>query len=209
VSGPRLRHVRVDPFATTDLARDEGLSAHEAWVLHLMAIHAEYRSAEWTGTLKDLSALTRCGRNTVAKVVTCLAAKGLIEEREPFRQHAEARVYVVVRDLIVPPRQSPNAPNGANDPEANRAPIAPHTRPIRAPIAPADAIDQGKQGSREVQRQRGRGEGESGACAECGGSIEGHPFDDHEPLCEAAEVEAPPPLSDDDFAAWSSAEATP
>ena len=52
---PRLRKVRVDPFGTSDLAREHKLTAHEAWLWHVLALQSEYRSGEWSGTLTDMA----------------------------------------------------------------------------------------------------------------------------------------------------------
>jgi hypothetical protein len=184
-SPPRQRTVRVDPYAISDLAREQSLTAVDAWILHLLAIQAAYRSAEWTGTLLDLSDATRASRKTVAGAVRRLVAKGLLEMIEPFRQGTDGRVRVLCRSRLVfdvPRRQ--NASNDAKSNSVDRAEIETGLRPDRDPNATIDAIEQGEEGDREVQRHRGaEGLGEAARCTRCGRAVEGHAFD-HEPIIE-------------------------
>lgn len=180
---PRLRRVRVDPFGTSDLAREHKLTAHEAWLWHVLALQAEYRSGEWSGTLTDVADATRLGRNTVSRAHQSLLAKGLLREVEPFRPGADGRVVVLFREWLRPTDPIPQfAPDGANPADQVRAPIAPLSRSQRAPNAPSGAIEQGEQGGREVLGQRGIGE--ASASCWCGLPIDHHPFSDHEPAVE-------------------------
>ena len=99
----KLRTVRTDPFASSDLARDCGLTAHQAWTLHLAPIQAEYRSAEWSGTLTDFAAATRIGRKAQRKDVDVPIAKGLFEE---IMSASFACRLWAVRDLGHPDRET-------------------------------------------------------------------------------------------------------
>jgi hypothetical protein len=204
VNTPNWRKPKVDPFATSDIAREHSLTANQAWMLHLMAIQAEYRSAEWVGSLTMLSDALRCGRKTATKDVAVLIAKGLAEEIEPFRQGpSEGRVRILVRDRIVIGSGRPKvAPFDAFEHEEDRALIAAETRPNRALNAPSDAIEQGEQGVPQVLRQRGSEVYESGSCCTvCGQAADGHHPFDHDPIVAPMSEDAPP-LSDDDFAVW-------
>jgi hypothetical protein len=200
---PNWRKPRVDPFATSDIARQHRLTATQSWALHLMALQAEYRSAEWTGSLTMLGDALRCGRKTAGEAVAKLVEKGLAEEIEPFRQGAEGRVHILVRDRIVISSRRPKiAPFPAIPSEEDRAGIATGSRRDRAGIATSDAIDQGEQGVPQVQRQRGSEVYESGTCCmECGQAADGHHPFDHDPIVAPLPEDAPP-LSDDDFAVW-------
>lgn len=200
---PNWRKPKVDPFATSDIAREHRLTATQAWTLHLMAIQAEYRSAEWTGSLTMLSGALRCGRKTAGESVAKLVEKGLAEEIEPFRQGAEGRIHILVRDRIVISSRRPKiAPYDAISPEEHRVGIAPGSRRDRVGIAASDAIDQGEQGVPQVLRQRGSEVYESGACCTlCGQAADGHHPFDHEPITAPMPDEAPA-LSDEDFVAW-------
>ncbi|HTU38629.1 MAG TPA: MarR family winged helix-turn-helix transcriptional regulator [Acidimicrobiales bacterium] len=200
MSGPRLRTVRVDPFATSKIAREHGLSAPQAWVLHVLAIQAGYRSHEWVGTLSVLADDTRLSPRTVAKAVSMLVKKGLLEEREAFRQgNEEGRVFVAVRERIV---------------ATSKGSSESHSISTRSGLV-SDEVEQivdndlGEEGGSKEARQQGGKVGPEGECAVCGQPSAGHPFSDHEPISDALDVEDSPPLSDDDFAAWSSHEATP
>jgi len=177
---PRIRTVRVDPYAACDIAREYSLTANQTWLLVLLALQAEYRSDEWPGTLADLASAGRCSRKTAAKDVSVLVAKGLLEEIEPFRSGTDGRVRVLVRQRIV--LRNRTASNDANQEAPDRDPLATTSRMARDPNVQSDANDQGKEGGREVLRQRGC-EGESGGslCKHCHEPMAGHVFgDDHE-----------------------------
>jgi len=166
-----LRTVRVDPFATGDLAREYNLSASAAWVLQLMAMQAEFRSGEWTGTLTVLTDLSRLGRNAAKKAVDTLIEKGLLVVIVPFRQGHDGRVKVVVRDRIVPPFR-----------RSNRAPISQASDRDLTPKRGSDAIDQEEEEPSKASREEGVEVDAEGHCAKCGEPSEGHPFSDHEPV---------------------------
>jgi DNA-binding MarR family transcriptional regulator len=195
VTEPRLRFPKVDPYAICDLAREERLTATEAWTLHLLSIQAEFRSSEWAGTLTDLAAATRLSRKTAAGVVDRLVAKDLLEVIEPFRQGTDGRVRVTVHSRLVNCRgRSKIAQFDANSPTEDRDEIATSSRRVRDGFGQSDAIDQGKGGLREVRRHGGGGGVPTppGRCR-CGDPMEGHPFD-HEPALDPDSVET----NDDD-----------
>jgi hypothetical protein len=211
-----LRKPKVDPYATSDIAREHSLTATQAWCLHLLAIQAEYRSAEWPGTLTLLSDALRCGRKTAVKDVTALVDKGLVEIVEPFRGGAEGRVRVLVRDRIVIRRRPQNASDDAGHDQSDRARFASGSRRVRVGFVPDDANEQEEQGGSQVHRHRGsKGLTEDGGrgrpCRHCGKSCDGHEFGDHEPEPDSAEqldheaffADAPfddsPPRTDADF----------
>ena len=174
MTGPRLRTVKVDPFATSDIAREENLSANQAWVLHLMAIQAGYRSQEWTGTLSVLADDTRLAPRTVRLVVQSLTDKGLLQERNAFRQGMqEGRVFVVARERIV----------HEDRPASELAQISTRSRADSDEIATIVENDQGKEGGHKVLRHQGsKGLDEGEICESCGEPLQGHTFGDHEPL---------------------------
>ena len=174
-----LRKVKVDPFASSQIARDYSLRASEIWVLHLLAIQAGYRSHEWVGTLSILADDTRLSPQTAAKAVRGLIEKGLLEEREPFRQgNEEGRVFVAARERIVlEPRPTSDLPS-----------VLRRSGTDSDPVLQKRENEQREMGVREVLRQRGS-EGvpelrEVEVCEHpnCGLPLREHPFtDDHEP----------------------------
>ena len=208
---PKKRYTRVNPFAVSDIAREFGLTASEAWLLQLVAMQGEYRSGEWTGTIADLSAATRFSRNTVPRVVAELTRKGRLKVLAPFRQGADGRVLVVDFGRIVAgvPRSqnaqndaNQNAQDDANEAGQDRAEIAHRSRSDRAVIAQDGAIDQGEHGGREVQRHRGSGDDGTGPRCVCGAPMAGHPFD-HEPVLQNDDdPEEPDAPAEDVDAPW-------
>jgi hypothetical protein len=168
-----LRKVKVDPFATSKIAREFNLRAPQAWVLHLLAIQAGYRSGEWAGTLSSLADDSRLSPRTVAAAVRVLIDKGLVEERAPFRQGNEVgRVFVPVRDRIVLERR----------PVPDLASISPRFGPDSDEKVQNRENDQGEEGIREVLRQRGmEGVSEGSLCKHCHEPMQGHVYgEDHE-----------------------------
>jgi hypothetical protein len=181
-TGVAKRWTKVDPYATSDIARENRLTGVETAVLQQLAIRAEYRSSEWTGTLGDLASATRFSPKAVAKAVAGLLAKGRLEEIHPFRQGTEGRVLVLEHARMVNLARRPNIgpicqTTVARGQDKNETTI----RPPDEGFCTIDRIEQAKQGVREVQRQRGAGLSDDGLCCVCGEAIAGHPFSDHEP----------------------------
>ncbi len=181
------RWTRVDPYATSAIGRESRLSAVETWTLHLMAIQAEWRSSEWTGTLTDLASDTRFSRKAVHRAIEGLYLKGRLREIEPFRQGTEGRVLIVDHDRIVNLERrkkiESNDPNSVgSDPNRNETGLGAE-RDRKESI---DSIGQAKQGSREVKRHRGREVSDEKLddgprCGTCQELIAGHPFTECEP----------------------------
>ena len=148
---PRIRTVRVDPYAPCDIARKYSLTANQTWLLTLLALQAEYRSNEWPGTLSDLASAARCSRKTATKDVDVLVAKGLLEEIEPFRSGTDGRVRVLVRDRIVLRR---NASFDANGDGPDRDPLATTSRPLAIGMCKVTRMTRGKRGVAGTEAER-------------------------------------------------------
>jgi hypothetical protein len=180
------RYVKVDPFAICDLARERSLTANDQHVLLLLAIQSEYRSAEWTGTLTDISDATRLARRTVPRVVGHLIELGLLEVVEPFRPGTEGRVRIVDRDRLIytNPRKRQIASIDVSTAPGDLDRTWHGPGPVLDDISQSDAIEQEKEGVSLVKRQRGMKVSDDqtidGSRCGCGEPIEGHSFD-HEP----------------------------
>jgi hypothetical protein len=168
------KYVRVDPFASTDICRAHGLNASDAWTLLCLAMHADWRSGVWTGTLSELAGLTLQGTKTAPRVVDRLKRCGLVETLSPFKQASEGKLLVRVHPEIVrvgtryqqPAVDGENASFNANgkasfdaDSEPpDRVEIASRSRRDRVHIRTFDANEQGKGPLSRVSRQQGRKE---------------------------------------------------
>ena len=214
-AGASKKYVRVDPFASTDLCRAVGLNASDAWTLLCLAMQADWRSGVWTGTLTELATLTLQGTKTARRVVDRLKCKGLVAILSPFKQASEGKLLVHVHPEIVRVgagyeqpvvdgenassnanaaaiEETRNASLDANSEPPDRVDIASISRRDRVDIPSSDANEQEKVPVSRETGQQGRKEignpVPSQPLCRCGASMEGHPFNDHEP--EATEPDA-------------------
>jgi hypothetical protein len=156
-STPRRAHVKVDKYAPVNLATRYDLKASEVWLLVVLALAADWRTAEWRGSLDDLALLSRMSRSTVAGtrsrpgVVPRLRDLGLVVMVEPFGPNREGVIYVAVYDdLVVPERRaSPTmsrrafASDDASREDPGSTEVASHSRRNRVTSAPDDASPHG------------------------------------------------------------------
>ena len=183
---PKRRYTKIDPFAVPDFAREHDLTGPESAVLLTVTIQAEFRTGEWAGTLTDLASAVRFSRNVVSRIVKSLVDKSVFAQVHPFGPgHANGRIRVVHFEHFVAPSTRRKKQHQVVDqgPES-RDLVAPSSRPVRKDFAQINAIEQGKDHVLEVQRHRGS-EGLGGGqdrCSTCDEPIDGHPFNDHEPL---------------------------
>ena len=70
--------VKLDRYALLDVGRQEHLTAAEFVVLFALVMLSDFRTAEWTGTLYELTGHTPSGRTTVKVAVDRLTSIGLI-----------------------------------------------------------------------------------------------------------------------------------
>src|SRR3954454_12778059 len=93
--------VRFDKFAIFDLSRVCGLTGPEQHLLLCVTLQADWRTAEWAGTFRELAYDAGMGRNHVAKHYTRLVEVGVFDEVLPFGRGREGRMFVVVYDELV------------------------------------------------------------------------------------------------------------
>lgn len=128
----RRSFVRLDRYAPFDIARDCRLSANESKLLTDLCLLADFRSAEWRGTITELAAYTRLTRKTVASAIEKLATEHLIDTPQEFGPNRPGTIRVLAfADLTLDAK-----PDLAEQLAQIRAIAIEESRPIRAQLAP-------------------------------------------------------------------------
>ena len=187
-----LRMVR---HGVGDVARNYGLTPHERVVLDELVHCADWRTAEWTGTVTELAGDARVNRRVAAAAVDRLAGLGLVDKVRGFSGRGESGlVYVAVYDTLIKPerRRSPliqrrrdPVPIGPPDceqiraqgSEGLRATCAHAARDLRADVAQmysqgptptsTDVFTRGDEAEKEAEEVENPGRADT-ACEHCG-----------------------------------------
>jgi hypothetical protein len=176
--------VKWDRYALFDLSRDKRLKPAEFVVLYTLAVLADFRSQDWTGTIVELSQYTPCSRTTVAAAVQRLVELNLISVVTPFRQHSAAKIHIDSYWILVLPtaRRAGAKAQDVTYGSVDRPEIAIEKARDGSNIASSETYHQGKQ---PIGRDRGNGEvrgllqqhvGIGPRCPDCGKPTFGAPL---------------------------------
>ena len=163
---PARVEVRFDKFAVFDIARESKLTGQAAWLLVTMCLLANWRTHTLRITFWELAEYTRMSRTTISAEYRKLLQAGVIAEVQPFGQHRDGELEILVWErLIVPRRGSVATKDDANigsqnaeDWRSDRGAIAELSANHQAIKSPPR--QQGKQGNKE-QRNRATRESEA------------------------------------------------
>jgi len=225
---PRRAYLKLDRYASFDLARQHSLRASDRCVLLSLVLLADFRSHRCQLSITDLADHSGVSRRTASTAVIRLRAAGLIEMEEPFGSGRPGTVLVSAYWTLVVPERKPargstsglvpirfaRAPDLLVTPRDDQVPptpdaraeFAPVSRPLRATSRERDALTRGDtilRGSEGVRSGM-----EEGNCGVCGAPITGHIYGDHDPVRADTTryTDGSPPVSDADLARWDSSD---
>jgi hypothetical protein len=100
-SSAKRAQVRFDKFRIFEVSRACGLTGPEQHMLFVLALDADWRNAEWSGTQGELSQRMGIGRHQVSKLVDRLVRRGLVDYVEQFARGGSAQLFIACYDLLV------------------------------------------------------------------------------------------------------------